>query len=260
MDGAEEGARLEAKTDAAQVRKRLELVRVPAGGRALDAGAGTGAIARVIADMVGANGSVLALDASQERLALGARIAKELGVRNLQFARGDLYSLPCAPASFDFVWSEFVFEYLADPDAALRGLAALVRPGGKLVVADLDGNAIFHDPVPATFAATLQQLLDGLGNSFDAHAGRRLYGRFFRAGLLPAQVHVLPYHLYPGVIGAKERANWERKLEGLRPRGEAALGKNGYQSFVARYLSLLDDPGTLSYSILFMVEWTRPLS
>src|SRR4029453_8584581 len=56
MDGASEGARLEAKTDAMTVRHRLELLRVPVGGRILDAGSGTGAIARVLAQMTGSDG------------------------------------------------------------------------------------------------------------------------------------------------------------------------------------------------------------
>ncbi len=260
MDTAEEGARLEAKTDANAVRRRLDLLKIPKGARALDAGAGTGAVARIIAELVGPEGSVVAFDASEERLALGRRIAAEQGVGNLSFEKGDLYAPPFSPASFDFVWSEFVFEYLADPDRVLKNLAALVRPGGKLVIADLDGNGIFHDPMPPAFEATLARLVAGLGDSFDPHAGRRLYGRFVRAGLTPAAVHVLPYHLYPGRIPAEERANWVRKLEGLRPRGEPALGGSAaYSAFMEEYLALFDDPATLSYSILFMVEWPRPL-
>jgi SAM-dependent methyltransferase len=259
MDTAGEGARLEAKTDATKVRERLELLGIPKGGRALDAGAGTGAIARLIAELVGPSGSVVAFDASADRLALGQKIVAEQGVRNVTFERGDLYAPPFAPDSFDFVWSEFVFEYLADPDRVLANLAKLVRPGGKLVIADLDGNGIFHDPMPPRFKASLDKLIAGLGDSFDPHAGLRLYGRFAKLGLTPARVHVLPYHLYPGAIDLDERANWVSKLDGLRPRGEPALGgKAAYDTFMADYLALFDDPASLSYSILFMVEWMRP--
>src|SRR5207248_2096761 len=101
---------------------------------------------------------------------------------------------------------------------------ALVRPRGKLVIADLDGNGIFHDPLPASLGPRLERLIVGLKGAFDPYAGRRLYGRFFRAGLHPTRTLALPYHFYPGRISATERENWVRKLEGLRSRGEAALG------------------------------------
>jgi SAM-dependent methyltransferase len=261
MESHDEAARLEEKTDAARVRDRLRLLNVRPGWRVLDAGAGTGAVARVFAELVGPSGEVVAFDASTERLAHGERTARSLGVQNLQFVSGDLYQLPFPADSFDLVWSEFVFEYLEDPDAVLRQLLPLVRPGGKLVIADLDGNGIFHDPAPPEFAEKIAILERVLTSSklFDPHAGRRLFRRFRDAGLAPVRVHVSPYHLYAGVAPPGDMRNWEQKFRMLRRRFAAEFGgEAAFDAFAAEYLAHLRNPDTLTYSVLFVVEWTRP--
>jgi ubiquinone/menaquinone biosynthesis C-methylase UbiE len=261
MDDPAEAERLEGKTDPARVRERLALLGVRPGMRVLDAGAGTGAIARLFAELVGPTGEVVAFDLSPERLAHGEQIARAAGLSQLRFQAGDLYAPPFPPDNFDLVWSEFVFEYLADPDAALRALVPLVRPGGKLVIADLDGNGIFHDPTPPAFAKGLETLARVLGQSFDPHAGRKLYHRFRRAGLGPVQVQAMPYHLYAGAAPEHEMRNWEQKFKTLRARvADAFGGLVAYDAFAAQYLAHLRDPDTLTYSVLFLVEWSRPLT
>jgi SAM-dependent methyltransferase len=50
----------------------------------------------------------------------------------------DAHSLPFASASFDGAWADRTFQHLADPAAALGEMARVVRPGGRLVVADPD--------------------------------------------------------------------------------------------------------------------------
>ena len=259
MESGDEAGRLEQKTNAEEVRRRLRLVGIRPGARCLDAGSGTGAIARVMAEEVGSTGAVVAFDASAERLAHGEKLACETGLKNLSFKQGDLYDPPFEKASFDFVWCEFVFEYLSEPDRVLEKLAALVAPGGTLVVGDLDGNAIFHDPVTPSFSERLDTLIASLKGSFDPHAGRQLFARFRRGGLDVAKVQVLPYHLDPGSISKHERINWEGKFKTLRTRGEPALGGAAkYDAFVDEFMALLDSPDTLTYSVLFLVSWTRP--
>ena len=258
MESSGEGERLEAKTDPERVRKRLELVGLAPGMRALDAGAGTGAVARVMAQMVGRRGRVMALDFSPERGEQGAIIARGEQIENLRFVVGDLKRPPFRPRSFDFVWCEFVFEYLADPDAVLEQLAELVGQGGKLVVGDLDGNGTFHYPMPPALESALDKLQQVLHGSFDPYAGRKLYHRFYRLGLVPNAVHILPYHLYAGRIPEEELGNWRAKLAALRARAAAALGgAENFDKLASAFVDLLRSEETLTYSVLFLVEWTR---
>lgn len=256
MESETEAARLEAKTDAEETRRQLALVGLAPGMRALDAGAGTGAVAREMAGLVGPGGSVVAFDASAERTAAGARLA---AAPNLEFVTGDLYAPALPEASFDFTWSRFVFEYLAEPDRALQQLVRLTRPGGKVVVGDLDGNATFHYPAPPEVEEGLARLMPALRGRFDPMAGRKLFHRFRLAGLARVRVHALPYHLYAGAAPERDLANWEAKFRTLRPAGEKAFGgAAAWTRFGERFLQMLRDPDTLTYSVLFLVEGVRP--
>lgn len=252
MESETEAERLESKTSALETRRQLQLVGLRQGARALDAGAGTGAVARVMAEMVGPKGRVAALDGSAARLAAGARLAEGSGVA---FVAGDVYAPPLREGTFDFIWSRFLFEYLADPDGALAQLVRLLAPGGKIVVGELDGNAVFHHPIPAELEADLGRLIRALEGRFDPFAGRKLYARYRRAGLADIRVHLLPYHLYAGAASEQEMSNWVAKFDALRAVGPSAFGSaQAYDRFGKRFLDLLRDPETLNYSVLFLVE------
>jgi SAM-dependent methyltransferase len=255
MESQSEAQRLELKTDADETRRQLALTGLRAGMRALDAGAGTGAVARVMAEAVGSKGSVVAFDGSAERLAAGAQASS---ATNLSFVAGDLYAPALPEGSFDFIWCRFVFEYLAEPDRALSQLQRLLKPGGKLVVGDLDGNTVFHHPMPPEVESGLARLMRALEGRFDPFAGRKLFHRFRRAGLADVRVHMLPYHLYAGTAPERDMLNWEAKFRTVREAGARAFGSHeAYDRFGARFLEMLRDPDAFTYSTLFLVEGIR---
>jgi ubiquinone/menaquinone biosynthesis C-methylase UbiE len=258
MEHEREADRLEQKTDAELSRRHLELAGVSPGMRVLEAGSGTGAVSRVAAAMVGPSGRVVGLDASPGRSAEGRRRAAEAGLAHLDFVAGEVTAPPLREASFDLAWSRFLFGYLPDPDAALAALVRLVRPGGRVVVGEVDGHGLWHWPVPPRVAEVLPRFEAILGRAFDPFAGRKLYHRFRRAGLAQVRAHVLPYHLYTDGLPERQRLNWRLKLENLRPLGAKALGAEGWEAFARDYLAMLEDPDTLTYSVVVFAEGTRP--
>jgi SAM-dependent methyltransferase len=226
--------------------------------RVLDAGCGTGAVAREISRLVGPRGSVVGLDDAAHRLAFGAGRARGAGCRNLRWLTGSVYAPPLAPGRFDLVWSRFLFGYLEDPDAALRQLAGLARVGGKVVVGEVDGHGLFHHPLPPLVEDGLQKLTNALRGRFDPLAGRKLHHRFRRAGLEQVRAHVLPYHVYGEELSRVQLRNWQIKLDTLRPVGVLALGgPERYDAFERAFLDLLQDPDAFTYSVLIIVEGVR---
>lgn len=258
MESEAEGDRLEEKTDKAETLRQLQLVGLQPGMTALDAGAGTGAVARVMAEIVGAEGEVTAFDASEKRMLQGERLARDAGIKNMHFQAGDIYSPPFQEGQFDFVWSRFVFEYLSDPELAMEKLVSLVKPGGRLVVGDLDGNAVFHAGMEPDLEKKLHKVIDAFQDAFDPYAGRKLFGHFHKNKLQDIQVHCMPYHLYAGSLPDSEMSNWQGKLDTICPYGIKALGgEDEYVRFSEEFMAFLRRPETLTYSTLFLVSGVR---
>jgi SAM-dependent methyltransferase len=104
----------------------LDAAHVTAGTRLLDAGCGAGLLA-LLAHLRGAQ--VTALDAAPTLLAVVRERMPAADVRE-----GDLEALPFADASFDAVTAVNSIFYAADMAAAMRELARVVRPSGRVVI------------------------------------------------------------------------------------------------------------------------------
>jgi ubiquinone/menaquinone biosynthesis C-methylase UbiE len=98
------------------------------GDRVVDVGAGTGAVARAAIDAVRTANDVIALDPSVPML-LAARRA---GVHHL--VAGCLPDLPFREGSVDVVLSSFVMTHVDDPDASVRDMLRVLKPGGRVAL------------------------------------------------------------------------------------------------------------------------------
>ena len=108
---------------------------------ALDYGAGTGLLALALAARVR---RVLAVDSSAGMLAVLAEKARAGGA-NVETLHADFAqdSLPAGP--FDLVASAMTLHHVADVDGLLRKFFALLAPGGRIALADLDAeDGSFH--------------------------------------------------------------------------------------------------------------------
>lgn len=110
-------------------RAALEPVLPPASAQVLDLGTGSGYFARVLADL---GHDVTGLDLSEEMLALGRA---GLGAR-VRFVHGDAVAPPFPTASFDVLAGRYVMWTVRDPLDALAAWRTVMRPGGRLVLAD----------------------------------------------------------------------------------------------------------------------------
>jgi ubiquinone/menaquinone biosynthesis C-methylase UbiE len=128
-------------------RQRLRRVLAPEPGeRILEIGPGTGYYTLDLAGWVGDEGSVEIFDLQQEMLDHTMASAGDAGLTNVFPTQGDARSLPYADQGFDAVVLTTVLGEIPDQDAALREVARVLRPGGRLVVGELVGDPHYVAP------------------------------------------------------------------------------------------------------------------
>ncbi len=118
----------------------LALLRPAPGERLLDVGCGTGRLAIALADLVGEEGKVSAVDVSPAMLRqAGRQIARTPLASRIDLRLADIRTLPYPDGGFDGATASLVLELLNDEGvrSALRELRRVVRPGGRVVLASL---------------------------------------------------------------------------------------------------------------------------
>ncbi len=258
MESPREGERLLAQESANSSKARVVQAGIKAGDRALDAGCGAGAVTRTLLDLVGSGGHVTAFDPSEERLALARQ---NLGLApNLELRVASLPATGLPEDRFDFVWSQFVFEYLADPLGALEALKRLARPGGKVAIAEIDGYGLGIWPASERLTSGLELLQQTLRAAhFDLFVGRKLFSAFRTLGFRDIEVRLSPFHLTAGAADASMLADWTLRFSTLQPLGVRAFGSvEGWNDFTAEYLATLSSPDALKYSVVLTTVGTRP--
>jgi ubiquinone/menaquinone biosynthesis C-methylase UbiE len=97
-----------------------------------DLGCGSGRLAATIAPYAR---SVVAVDASPEMLDVArSRLSR---FDNVQVVEGQIEDLPLESSSLDLALVVHLLHHVADPSAALAEVARVLRPGGRLVIADV---------------------------------------------------------------------------------------------------------------------------
>jgi ubiquinone/menaquinone biosynthesis C-methylase UbiE len=120
-----------------QVRDRLLAIAAPgAADTCVDLGAGTGFVALALAPLVS---SVLAVDISPAMTASLAERATQAGLQNVRTEVADLRTFTMPAATADLVVSSYALHHLRDEDkrALIAEAAQWLRPGGRIVVADM---------------------------------------------------------------------------------------------------------------------------
>ena len=158
-------------------RPRLREVLGPqCGERVLEIGPGTGYYSLDVAAWISPGGHLDIFDLQPEMLDHTMRGATARGLGNVTPTQGDARRLPYPDASFDAAFLTAVLGEIPDQNAALRELARVLRPGGRLVVGELFGDPHWVSP------KRLHQRAEAAGLSFSRRSGSALgyFARFDR--------------------------------------------------------------------------------
>ena len=127
----------------------IEQAELKGGLRVLDIGCGTGTMAILIKRMH-PEAEVVGIDPDPSALAVAERKAKRARL-SVEFDRGFADHMPYADASFDRVFSSFMFHHLAadEKTATLREIRRVLKPGGSLHLLDFVREHSVHSKTPA---------------------------------------------------------------------------------------------------------------
>jgi arsenite methyltransferase len=113
------------------------LGRVEPGEVVLDLGCGAGTDLLIAAQMSGPDGRVIGVDMTLAMLERAAASAREMGLENVALHESLIEALPLEDASVDVVISNGVIDLVPDKDAVFDEIDRVLRPGGRLQLADV---------------------------------------------------------------------------------------------------------------------------
>ena len=253
----EECERLESQALLAPISAHLKHVPATPGARILDAGCGSGSMAREIARAT-PGATVVGVDLRDKYIDYARRRGDAEGLGNLTFEVGDVCRLPFADASFDIVWTKYLLQWVADPMAAMREFVRILKPGGLLVSCNFDGFAVTHEPPDPVLQPLVEYVFANLVDSF---IGRKMPGMCRTAGLVDIGVEIEADRVFTivGKIDPQRRRNWEIQWAAAHQIVTRLLGSAemaaAYNDAFMRYQ---DREDTSSFCSLYVVKARKP--
>lgn len=209
----------------------LDTVDLFPGAQVLDLACGTGFVARAAAGRVGPTGHVVAADINEGMLRMAAARAPRM-YPDIEFVQAPADSLPFEEAAFDVVVCQQGAQFFPDLDAALKEVARVLRPGGRIALttwAPKERSPYFDAQFRVIEEYGTPEEADGLRQAFSCTADR-LAAAFTAAGLRDGTVHlvtrsVVTPPLSDWVPGQLSAIPWTRSLTEAGPQALARAAR-----------------------------------
>jgi SAM-dependent methyltransferase len=244
---------LEDLFDTASTR-RLASLGVQEGWRCLEVGAGAGSMARWLAERVGGDGAVLATD-------LDTRFLDGHGIANLTVRQHNILTDPLDEGAFDLAHARAVLEHIPERERALARLVTAVRPGGWVVIEDVDFDdamtpATLRYTRPAELASLCERIVPGVARLFTAVGADPGFGARLTQALADAGLEQIGAEMHAPLVRGGANRDWVRlTVEQVGPRLVSAgmLAEDE----LTRFLELSAQPSNQYMPPFMVIAWGR---
>jgi SAM-dependent methyltransferase len=240
-----------------RARLLLDRIGVQSGSNVADIGCGPLGILHLLSERVGPHGRVVGLE-REPRFAARARaeIARR-GLTNVSIVEGDALATPLKKQSFDLVHERLVMINVSARETLLAEMQSLLRPGGTVVLEEVDNVSWLCQPAHPSWDAILRAFHAVFqADGGDPFVGRRLPELLRTAGVQDIQVAMSVDLALPGEYPRKHLVSL---LDSVRDR-VLSMGLLRDEEATAHREALvahLSDPATTVIDKLRVQAWGR---
>ena len=250
-----ERLRLLAEALAPATRSLLAEAGVRPGSVCLDVGCGGGDVTRELARAAGPSGRVLGVDLDEVKLGIARRECAEAGLGNVAFAACDVTAWESSDV-FDVIYARFLLTHLADPGRLLRSLRPRLRPGGRIIVEDIDFRGHFAEPACPAFDRYVELYTKSVENrGADANIGPRLPGLLREAGFEDVRMRLTQ----PGGLDVRVKLMAAMTFESISETilRDGLIGEDELRRAIEELYAFCGDPDTVVAGPRVIQAWGR---
>jgi SAM-dependent methyltransferase len=167
----------------------------------LELGSGPGFITAQLLELV-TNSPVTCIELDSALLRQAEHYLRDKANHRVRFVEGSVMDTHLEANQFDVAYARFLFQHLPDPISAAKEIWRVLKPGGKLIIHDIDDAlfGLFQPPLPE-FAPVLEAFGQGqAARGGNRHIGRSLWSILNAAGFCTINVEVVATHSADGGV------------------------------------------------------------
>ena len=171
--------------------------------------------------------------------------------------QGSVLDLPYASNTFDFVVARLIFHHLSDPMRAINELVRVLKPGGKLVIADYDAKTahFLYPIIPGSEMIHEKAVRAHAARGGDAYVGRKLWSLMTDANLTGIDLEAVVMHSGEAGMDSCETQFDPTRLLPLVRAG--VIAEHEYAAYAEGTSKFLASPDSFYMNILILACGTK---
>ncbi len=237
-------------------RDLLRRAGISEGMQCLDVGCGGGHVTMEMARLVGPQGRAVGMDIDSTKLDLNRQDAEQQRLTNVEFRKGDAHDLH-EESLYDIVYSRAVLCHLRDPGSVVEKMARAAKPGGAVVVEDVEMSGHFCYPENRAFNRYLEMTFELMRQrGADPDIGRKLPELLRNAGVQDVHVNIVHPVFTEGDGKLVAQITMENLADAAMESGLAS--RDEIDSIIEEIAKAARDPRTImSMPCMYQVWGTR---